>query len=313
MLTLRRATLAVMASLLTTMAVAPPAVADSVVCVPGPGGSKVCTTTATSPGGGAGTGSGDPASATQVRKKGSSKCTYYGEEIPCQSEFGEWSQDEQCWVQRVSPQPSQDDPRWEGHTDGAVWACSILGGGAVLGGGGIGGTRYFWAPAAGAGAPVLVDPVTLAEEAIDSMNLRAVMVGITPPPGPDSLTLVGIPTWMWVDEPGPSTWGPITRTASAGSVSVTATARVVRVVWEMGDGASVTCGKGTAYRPAFDDAPSPNCGHRYTAPGTYTVTATSFWEVEWAGAGQAGIIDFTLSRDATVRVAEAFALVDEQG
>ena len=58
-----------------------------------------------------------------------------------------------------------------------------------------------------------------------SDELEAISVGITPPPGPDSTTLVGLPTWMWVADPGPQTWGPITRTASSGSVTVTATGR----------------------------------------------------------------------------------------
>ena len=94
---------------------------------------------------------------------------------------------------------------------------------------------------------------------------------------------------------------------------MTATAQVQKVVWNMGDGAEVSCGKGTKYEVSFDDAPSPDCGHRYSAPGTYTVTATSFWEADWSGAGQSGTISFTLERDTTVTVREAFALVDEQG
>ena len=43
------------------------------------------------------------------------------------------------------------------------------------------------------------------------------------------------------------------------------------------------------------------------------MTAASDWEVEWAGAGQSGTITFTLTRDTSVRVSEAFALVTEQG
>jgi hypothetical protein len=43
------------------------------------------------------------------------------------------------------------------------------------------------------------------------------------------------------------------------------------------------------------------------------VTATSDWEFDWAGAGQSGTIEFSLTRDTTVNVAEAFALVTEQG
>lgn len=232
-----------------------------------------------------------------------------GEEIDCTSSFGVWSQADECWVQRMSPQPDADDPLWAGRTEGAIYWCQ-----PPSVGGSIGGGHAFWAPSAGAaGAPVLVDPVTLAEEAIDSMNLRAVDIGITPPEGAGSYTLLGIPTWMWVEDPTPRTWGPIRRSASAGAVTVSADAKVRRVVWDMGDGTVVSCGKGTPYTAAYDDGLSPTCGHTYQSPGTYQVTATSSWEVDWAGAGQSGTITFTLSRDATVWVREAHGLISQQG
>jgi hypothetical protein len=232
-----------------------------------------------------------------------------GEKIDCTSSYGVWSQADECWVQRMSPQPPADDPLWGGRTEGAIYWCQPP---SVTGS--IGGGHAFWAPTAGAaGAPLLVDPVTMAEEAIESMNLRAISVGITPPEGPDSYTLFGIPTWMWVDDPAPRTWGPIRRSASAGAVTVTANARVAKVVWDMGDGTVVSCGKGTPYDPAFEAEPSPNCGHVYQDPGTYQVTATSHWDVDWSGAGQSGTITFTLSRDASVWVREAHGLISQQG
>ena len=199
---------------------------------------------------------------------------------------------------------------WDGRTDGAIyWAtCPDTTGLAT-----IGGDHAFWAPAAGAaGAPVLVDPVTLAEEAIDSTNLRAIDIGITPPPGPDSRTLVGIPTWMWVDDPARAP-GDRSLCRLRGSGDGDRDGKVKRVVWDMGDGTTVNCTKGTPYEVAFEAEPSPNCGHVYEAPGTYQVTATSDWDVDWAGAGQSGTIAFTLTRDASVNGAEAFALVTEQG
>ena len=81
----------------------------------------------------------------------------------------------------------------------------------------------------------------------------------------------------------------------------------------MGDGTTVSCGQGTAYEVWRDADPSPTCGHRYAAPGEYAVTATSYWDVDWSGAGQSGTITFTLSQGSSVRVSEAFALVTEQG
>lgn len=75
-----------------------------------------------------------------------------------------------------------------------------------------------------------------------------------------------------------TSWGPNTKTASAGGYSVTATGRVTRVVWSMSDGQTVACSTpGTSYADSFGVAPSPDCGYRYSRQGTYTVSATSCW------------------------------------
>ena len=107
--------------------------------------------------------------------------------------------------------------------------------------------------------------------------------------------LVNLPVWLALDR---SSWKPQSATASAGAVSVTATARPVKVVWSMGDGSSHTCdGPGTAWtRGTNPRASSPDCGHVYrhssagAAGGSYTVSATVTWEVTWAGAGQTGTV-----------------------
>jgi hypothetical protein len=113
---------------------------------------------------------------------------------------------------------------------------------------------------------------------------------------PGSVGIVGLPTWMWVADPGQHTWGPITRTASSAGYGVTATAKVQRVVWAMGDGNTVTCTKrGTPYADSFGKRASPDCGYTYTRQGTYTVRATSYWRVIWAGIGQSGTIAAPLS------------------
>ncbi len=298
---------------LAVLAVATPSAADDQVLIDtlhrGSGSADVVLNPhADGSGPGAVTGGGRGAS-NGSRSATTSKCTYLGDKVDCTSSFGPWSQADHCWLQRMSPQPAPDDPLWAGHTDGAIYWCQ-----PPPMPGSIGGGHAFWAPAPGAtGAPMLVDPVTLAEQAIDSMNLRAVGAGITPPEGADTYTLLGIPTWMWVGDPTPRTWGPIRRSASAGAVTVSADAKVTKVVWDMGDGTNVSCGKGTAYDQAYNAGPSPNCGHRYEAPGKYQVTATSYWEVDWSGAGQSGTITFTLSRDASVWVREAHGLISQQG
>ena len=238
----------------------------------------------------AGTGSGS----TQVGSKSPSKrvCTYKGDEIDCTSRLGVWSEERQCFVQRVSPQPAPDHPIWEGRDEGTIYQC-VQPGATFSAGNGTG--FWFWAPSAGAaGAPVLVDPVTLAEKAIERMDLVSPTIGMTPLTAGAPL-LVGMDAWLWVENAGPHGYGPITRTATAGPVSVRATAKVTRVVWNLGDGTRLTCrSAGTPWSPDRGTGASPTCGHRYLTPsaaepdGTFTVRATAHWQVEWAGAGQSG-------------------------
>ena len=124
-----------------------------------------------------------------------------------------------------------------------------------------------------------------------------------------------MPTWLWIADPDEHTVGPITRTASAGAVTVTATGRLARVVWDMGED-EVTCtSPGTAWDPSRGGGPSPTCQYVYGRSSArqpdlaYQVTATSHWEITWAGGGEQGTIEMPLERSTEVRVAEIQALV----
>lgn len=148
------------------------------------------------------------------------------------------------------------------------------------------------------------------------MDLDPITIGIVPESGPDRVGLVGLPVWMWVENQAEDTWGPITRSASEGTVSVSATASVSEVVWNMGDGIKVTCaGLGTPYADHFGKQASPTCGHRYERVSTgelddaYQVTATSHWVVQWTGGGQAGTMELNLTTPRLpIRVGEAQVL-----
>ena len=84
----------------------------------------------------------------------------------------------------------------------------------------------------------------------------------------------------------------------------------------MGDGKSVTCTtSGTPYRAEYGKQPSPDCGHRYTAPssttatGKYHVSATSTWTVDWqATTGQSGQLTETRQSAVDIDVAEVQVL-----
>lgn len=232
------------------------------------------------------------------------KCTsrYSNEDMPCTQGGARWSNGQGCYVSRADPQPPKSDPVWEGHTDGAIYGCyspELVG------------TRltYQWAAATPAAVAPPPDPQVLAREAVAAMELRAVRIGIVPEDRPGSVGLIGLPTWMWVENPGRTSWGPISRSASAAGYSVTATGRVDRVMWAMGDGSTVVCRTpGTPYADSFGGRSSPDCGHTYTRQGTYTVRATSYWVVTWAGIGETGTIPLSFTESTVITMGEAQVL-----
>jgi hypothetical protein len=141
------------------------------------------------------------------------------------------------------------------------------------------------------------------------MNLSAVRIGIVPEDLPGRVGVIGVPTWMWAVSPDAATWGPVTRSVSAGPWSVSATAKVDRVVWQMGDGSVVVCrSPGTPYEDRFGMRSSPDCGYTYSRQGVYTVRATSYWRVTWSGMGQSGVIPLELTRQTRITLGEVQVL-----
>jgi len=223
-----------------------------------------------------------------------------GAELPCTQWGLAWRPDLQCYA-RVKPyQPPLTDPVWEGNTTGTIIECRI---GTE---GGWSNTWDLWAAAAQLAAPP--DPAELARRAVERMQLEAIRMGTFPEQAeraPRDLGYVGWNAWMWVSNPTPSTWGPITKSVSEAGYTVTATGQVDKVVWDMGDGTTITCGQGKPWRSIWvHNEPSPDCGHMYERDGEYTITATSHWVVNWSGIGQSGTITTQLSDTATLRIAE---------
>ncbi|MGG8410359.1 ATP/GTP-binding protein [Streptomyces sp. 12297] len=211
-----------------------------------------------------------------------------------------------CTRTLMDPQPPAGSPDWEGHKpgDGAVyrqeceWIDDKDEGYTV--------TNTVWAESA---EEVVVDPAVLAQQAVDSMLLTGPKIAS---PRADGTYTVGVPMWLWVT-PSATTWGPNTASASAGGITVNATAKVSSISWRMGDGSSVTCsGPGTAYTAARGLSPSPDCGHLYRRPSSeqpgikYQGTATTTWTVDWAvvGGGQSGQLTETRQTAFAVSVGE---------
>ena len=141
-----------------------------------------------------------------------------------------------------------------------------------------------WVTNAGpAAATVAVNPVAVGEQAVQQLGLGSLSIEMAPPSG--STQLVGVATWLWID---PGAWADKTATASAGTVTATATAAPTRVVWDMGDGDTLTCdGPGTPYSAADANGTS-DCSYTWPAAGSFTVTATVYWSVSWTAVGAAG-------------------------
>ncbi|MCL2668931.1 MAG: hypothetical protein FWF02_14715 [Micrococcales bacterium] len=76
----------------------------------------------------------------------------------------------------------------------------------------------WWIP-----LPGRVSREQLARQAIEQMELRAPLIGMTGGDPPHGMQIVGLPAWLWVADPGDSTTGPITRVAEDRGVSVEAT------------------------------------------------------------------------------------------
>ncbi len=155
----------------------------------------------------------------------------------------------------------------------------------------------------GVGVPVEV----LRERAVDRLALPTPALH-TSPRWDERGLLVHLPTWLWVDG---SLWGPRSASASAGPVTVTATAAPQRVIWRMGNGDAVVCqGAGTPYDPAVHEPEkaSPDCGYtyRHTSEGrrgeAYQVTVTVEWGVSWSVEGAEGGPLEALTTTRTIRV-----------
>ena len=230
--------------------------------------------------------------------------------VPCKDVTGYWSNHYNCYISTAKPQPPASDPTWLGHApgDGAVYQCYQPQTDLQI---------FIWSANPPPGSGTGPTPRDVAQLAIAQMNLRAIDIGITPESGTGRVGIVGMPVWMWVRNPSNQTFGPATASASASGISVTATGRVAKITWVMGDGAKVTCRTaGTPFEPRFGKKASPDCGHMYEQSSAselhsrFTVTAISDWVITWQGAGQTGTIRLNgLQRSVEIAIGEAQVLV----
>ena len=237
-------------------------------------------------------------------------CTRHpGIAVPCSNPaLGFWSNSLEVYCQLATPQPPINDAIWAGHEGktGAVYDCTNPLGGNFS-------TGQLWLPQAPGNT---ISPQEAAQAVVRRMNLRGADIGIVPEDKPGSIGAVGAPVYMWTT-PGPTTFGPQVLTGSSGGVTITATAKVDRIVWSMGDGNTVTCRTpGTVYQDRYGFDMSPDCGYRYKrtsagkAGNAYPIAAISDWVVNWTGpGGSSGQITLDLESRTSIVVGELQALV----
>lgn len=150
-------------------------------------------------------------------------------------------------------------------------------------------------------------PARAADEAIKLLVIDPPTVRLSPPVGVPQL--VGVPTWLWVDDP----WVPRQASAMLGGVTATVTATPMSVTWDLGDGSTVTCpGPGTAYDPSRSPGDQhSDCASTFQRRGSHAVTATVTYATGWtATTGEAEPLDeITRATTVAVDVIEAQALI----
>ncbi|MFT3875015.1 MAG: hypothetical protein QM708_01095 [Propioniciclava sp.] len=155
---------------------------------------------------------------------------------------------------------------------------------------------------------------TVVHTVISQLHLPDAIPRIGPDPSINewNAAIVGYPYWLWTD--GPT---QLQTTTTAHGITITMNAQHSRTVFDTGDGKRISCARTTPLpKNTPPDTPSPTCGHVYTWPsrhqskpkGTYTLTATTHWNVHWTALGYSGTIPVRISDSRAIPVAELHAI-----
>jgi hypothetical protein len=160
---------------------------------------------------------------------------------------------------------------------------------------------------------VTITPYQAALMASAYLPLKPGKPTVGPPPDLNKwkMAAVGYPLWIWAE--GDLDPAPVSQSVAGLSVSLNAS--LAKIVYDLGDGTTISCGPGTPWRKGRvpPGTSSPDCGHTYLKPslpkGRYTITATTHWSVAWTAGGQSGTIPFTQTSTTTLPVGEVQTLV----
>ncbi|MFT4217427.1 MAG: hypothetical protein QM619_09635 [Micropruina sp.] len=154
-------------------------------------------------------------------------------------------------------------------------------------------------------SPPRVNVEVMARTLLARLQLRPITIGLTPK-RQGSMGFVGVPNWLWVQDPARTTYGPAT--ISAGGISLTA--KVELIEWDMGNGDVVRCrNRGTEWFDGMGVKQSPTCGYVYSRQGHFVVRATAHWVARWSGYGQSGAIRLSLTATRPLEIGELQVII----
>lgn len=159
--------------------------------------------------------------------------------------------------------------------------------------------------------PSFSDVSAIARQLVLTMSVDRPVIRVGPDPSANewNMAVVGHPLWLWTTEPGTKS---ATMTSSGYRFTLAATR--TSVTFDPGDATgAITCRSMSAYPGSSAvGRTSPTCGHTYQhaspAGGSFTITATGTWEVDWSAMGYSGTIPLTLSQTRALKVGELQAL-----
>lgn len=216
-----------------------------------------------------------------------------GERVPCYDELRGWfNSADDCYYKRAEPQPDGIEPGKTAYLRTCIEpATSEL--------------VFLTDPPPGFEPP---DPAQVAAQLLARLPLERPRIRTAPDGRPG---LVGVPVWL----ADTSSWDRLTSSAEQGGITVSIEAIPTRIVWDMGNGATVTCeSAGIPFRADRHDPrhpPADACSYPgYPATShdrtddVYRITATKHWLVPWNGGGERGELTASLSATATIQIDE---------
>lgn len=157
-------------------------------------------------------------------------------------------------------------------------------------------------------APAGPNPRVVAANAVASLRVPAPDLRFNPDPANNEWDAwaIGLPLWVDFDVPAAQN----TSVTNQG-INVQLSAERGQIHLDWGDGSKSVCTTWGGYGPTTDlRRATPPCGHTYTNPGEYTVTATAAWTVNWSALGQSGTLALTSTKNKAVSVKEFQAVVN---